>query len=106
MTPRDLLVDVFIASGVGCELVCCIGFVAMRSVFDRFHYAGAATTLGPVLVGIAIVIRESVSAGGLETIATVAILFLFNPVVLIATARAARRIDYGSVAPRVDELVE
>jgi multisubunit Na+/H+ antiporter MnhG subunit len=34
-----------------------------------------------------------VSAGGLQTIATIAVLFLLNPVVLIATARAARRID-------------
>jgi multisubunit Na+/H+ antiporter MnhG subunit len=33
------------------------------------------------------------SAGGLQAIATVALLFLVNPVLVIATARAARRID-------------
>jgi monovalent cation/proton antiporter MnhG/PhaG subunit len=91
VTARDLLVDVFLALGVGCQLICCIGVVVMRNVFDRLHYAGAGTTLGPVLVGVAVLIRESVSAGGLEAIATVAILFLLNPVLTIATARAAQR---------------
>ena len=33
------------------------------------------------------------SAGGLQTIAVVSMLFLLNPVVLIATARAARRVE-------------
>jgi monovalent cation/proton antiporter MnhG/PhaG subunit len=93
VTVRDILVDVFLALGVGCQLVCCIGVVVMRNAFDRLHYAGAGTTLGPVLVGTAVVIRESVSAGGLETIATVALLFLLSPVLTIATARAAQRLE-------------
>jgi multisubunit Na+/H+ antiporter MnhG subunit len=44
------------------------------------------------LIGAAVLVRESVSAGGLQTIAVVSLLFLLNPVVLIATARAARRV--------------
>ena len=91
MTVRDVLVDVFLVLGVGCQLVCCIGVVAARGTLDRLHFAGAGTTLGPVFVGVAVLVRESVSAGGLETIATVALLFLLNPVVTIATARAAQR---------------
>lgn len=93
MTARDLIVDVLLVLGVGAELVCCLGVVAMRNAYDRLHYSSAATTLGAFLIGAAVLVRESVSAGGLETIATVALLFLLNPVVLIATARAARRID-------------
>jgi monovalent cation/proton antiporter MnhG/PhaG subunit len=93
MTARDLLVDVLLVVGVGCQLVCCIGVLVMRNVFDRLHYAGAGTTLGPVFVGVAVLIRESVSAGGLQTIATVAILFLLNPVLTIATGRAAQRLN-------------
>jgi len=84
---------VFLGLGVGCQLVCCLGVVAMRSTFDRLHFAGAGTTLGPVFVGTAVLIRESVSAGGLETIATVALLFLLNPVLTVATARAAQRLE-------------
>lgn len=92
MTPRDLIVDVLLALGVGAELICCLGVLLMRNAFDRLHYSSAATTVGPVLIGAAVLVRESVSAGGLETIATVSLLFLLNPVVLIATARAARRV--------------
>ena len=93
MTPRDLIVDVLLGLGVGAELVCCLGVLLMRSLFDRLHYSSAATTVGPVLIGAAVFVRESVSAGGLQTIAIVALLFLLNPVVLIATARAARRVE-------------
>jgi monovalent cation/proton antiporter MnhG/PhaG subunit len=93
VTPRDLIVDVLLALGVGAELICCFGVLMMRNVFDRLHYSSAATTVGPILIGVAVLVRESVSAGGLQTIATVSLLFLLNPVVLIATARAARRIE-------------
>jgi len=95
MTPRDLIVDVLLTLGVGAQLICCVGVLAMRNAFDRLHYASAATTLGPLLIGAAVLVRESVSAGGLQAIATVAVLFLLNPVVQIATARAARRVEEG-----------
>ena len=93
MKTTDLLVDLFLMLGVACQLVCCLGVVVMRNVLDRLHYTGAGTTLGPIFVGVAVLIRESISAGGLETIAAVAFLFLLNPVLTIATARAARRLE-------------
>jgi monovalent cation/proton antiporter MnhG/PhaG subunit len=93
VTPRDLIVDVLLTLGVGVELICCLGVLLMRNAFDRLHYSSAATTLSPVLIGAAVLVRESVSAGGLQTIAIVSLLFLLNPVVLIATARAARRVE-------------
>jgi monovalent cation/proton antiporter MnhG/PhaG subunit len=92
VTARDLIVDVLLALGVGAELICCLGVLLMRNAFDRLHYSSAATTVGPVLIGAAVFVRESVSAGGLQTIATITLVFLLNPVVEIATARAALRI--------------
>jgi hypothetical protein len=38
------------------------------------------------------------SAGGLQAIVAVGLLFLINPAVVIATARAARRIDEAEEA--------
>jgi multicomponent Na+:H+ antiporter subunit G len=93
VTPRDLIVDVLLTLGVGAEFLCCVGVLTMRNVFDRLHFSSAATTVGAFLIGAAVMVRESVSAGGLQTIATISVLFVLNPVVLIATARAARRID-------------
>ncbi|MDX6487316.1 MAG: hypothetical protein QOF43_2469, partial [Gaiellaceae bacterium] len=50
-------------------------------------------------------VREHLSSGGLEAIAAVVLMFVLNPVLITATARAARRIEYGDVAPLPDERV-
>jgi multisubunit Na+/H+ antiporter MnhG subunit len=71
VTPRDLIVDVLLGLGVGAELLCCFGVLMMRNAFDRLHYSSAATTVGAFLIGTAVMVRESVSAGGLQTIATI-----------------------------------
>ena len=95
--------DVLLVAGVACQLVCCVGVVTMRSVYDRLHYASAGTTVGPILVGAAILLEESVSAAGLETIATVLLLLLLNGALTVATARAARRVDVGTPEPLPEE---
>ena len=79
--------------GVAAELLCVVGVLVMRTTLDRLHYTGAATTVPAVLVLVAVLVREHLSAAGLQAIATVGLLFLTNPVLVIATARAARRID-------------
>jgi len=86
-------VDVLLALGVAGELMCIAGVVAMRTVFARLHYAAAATTVPAWLVLAAVLVREHVSSGGLQAIAAVAFLFLLNPLLTMATARAARRFD-------------
>jgi monovalent cation/proton antiporter MnhG/PhaG subunit len=96
-------VDVLLALGVAGELLCVAGVVLMRTTFDRLHYAAAATTVPAFLILAAVLVREHLSSGGLEAIAAVGLMFLLNPVLVLATARAARRIDYGTVAPLPEE---
>lgn len=93
MHASDLAVDVLLGLGVAGELLCVAGVLVMRTTFDRLHYAAATTTVPAFLVLAATLVREHVTAGGLEAIAAVGLLFLFNPVVVIATAMAARRTD-------------
>jgi multisubunit Na+/H+ antiporter MnhG subunit len=93
MGAADLAVDVLLGLGVAGTLVCVAGVLVMRTTFDRLHYAAAASTVPAFLVLVAALIREHLSAGGLEAIAAVGLLFLLNPAVVIATAMAARRID-------------
>jgi multisubunit Na+/H+ antiporter MnhG subunit len=93
MHASDLAVDVLLGLGVGGELLCVAGVVVMRTTLDRLHYVGAATSVPPFLVLVAVLLRVHLSAAGLQAIATVGLLFLLNPALLIATARAARRID-------------
>lgn len=89
----SVAVDVLLGVAVAAELVCVLGVVAMRTTYDRLHYAAAGTTVPAFLVLAAVLVREHLSAAGLQAIAAVGLLFLLNPVVVIATAKAARRID-------------
>jgi multisubunit Na+/H+ antiporter MnhG subunit len=97
-------VYVLLSLGVAAAFVCVAGVVVMRTTADRLHYAAAGTTLPAFFVLAAVIVREHVSSGGLEAIAAVSVMFLLNPVLLGATARAIRKIDYGDVAPRGDEV--
>lgn len=93
MDATGLAVDVLLGLGVAAELLCVAGVLAMRTTYDRLHYAAAATTVPAFLVLAAVLVREHLTAGGLEAIAAVGLLFLLNPALVIATARAARRTD-------------
>lgn len=88
-----MAVGILLALGVALELLCVAGVVVMRTTYDRLHYAAAATTVPAFLVLAAVLLREGVSSGGLQAIAAVAFMFLLNPVLVTATARAARRVD-------------
>ena len=89
----NVAVDVLLALGVAGELLCVLGVVLMRTVYARLHYAAAATTVPAWLVLAAVIVREHVSSGGLQAIGAVAILFLLNPLLVMATARAAREYE-------------
>jgi multisubunit Na+/H+ antiporter MnhG subunit len=93
MHAADLAVDVLLALGVVAELLCVAGVVVMRTTLDRLHYSAAATTVPAFLILAAILVREHLTAGGIEAIAAVALLFVLNPAVVITTARAAHRVD-------------
>jgi multisubunit Na+/H+ antiporter MnhG subunit len=101
---EGLAVDVLLVLGVLCAFVCIAGVVVMRTTFDRLHYAAAGTTLPAFFVLAAVLVREHLTSGGLTAIGAVSLMFFLNPVLLTATARAIRRIDYGDVAPRPDEV--
>jgi monovalent cation/proton antiporter MnhG/PhaG subunit len=92
-----LAIDVLLAIAAAAQLVCCIGLVAMRTAADRLHYASAGYTVGPMCVLAAVIVREGLTSSGLDSIATVGLLFLAGPVVVHATARANRRIEHGDL---------
>jgi monovalent cation/proton antiporter MnhG/PhaG subunit len=92
----NVAVDVLLAAGVVLELLCCLGLAAMRTTYDRLHYASAGATVPAFLILAAVLVRQHVSSGGIQALVAVGLLFLLYPVLLTATARAARRIDYGT----------
>jgi monovalent cation/proton antiporter MnhG/PhaG subunit len=90
-----MVVDVLLGIGVTLELLCCVGVAVMRTTYDRLHYAAAGTTVPAFFVLAAVLVREHLSAGGLDAVAAVGIMFLLNPILITATARAARRARAG-----------
>lgn len=93
MQAADLAVDILLALGVAAELLCVAGVLVMRTTLDRLHYAAATTTVPAFLILAAVLVREHLTAGGIEAIAAVALLFVLNPAIVITTARAAHRAD-------------
>ena len=89
----NVVVDVLLALGVVGEVICVLGVLLKRTTFDRLHYVGAAATVPAFLVLAAVLCREHLSAGGLEAIAAVGLLFFLFPVLLTSTARAIARIE-------------
>ncbi len=90
MSARDLVLGVLVGLGVAGELLCCVGLVVMRNVYDRLHYAMAATTVPPFLIAAAVIVEEAWTQPGINALVVAAALFLLNPVLAHATARAAR----------------
>jgi monovalent cation/proton antiporter MnhG/PhaG subunit len=97
VTAHDLAIDMLVGAGVAGELLCCLGLVLMRDVFDRLHYAMASTAVPPFLIAAAVVVEEDWTQPTINALVIAAALFLVNPVLATATARAARARRFGRV---------
>jgi monovalent cation/proton antiporter MnhG/PhaG subunit len=82
--------DVLIVVGVVGEVLCCVGLVVVRDVYDRLHYAMAASAVPPFLVAAAVIVEEDWTQPGLNALLIAVALFLVSPVLAHATARVAR----------------
>ncbi|HUO69060.1 MAG TPA: monovalent cation/H(+) antiporter subunit G [Gammaproteobacteria bacterium] len=88
------IATVLLVAGVAIEVLAMIGIVSMRDPFDRLHYVGLAG-YGALLVGAAIIARESFSLIGDKALATGVLLALLSPVVVHVTARSFRTRERG-----------
>jgi multisubunit Na+/H+ antiporter MnhG subunit len=94
MSAREIVATVLLVGGATLEVLAVIGVAAMRDVYDRLHYIGLAG-FGALLVGAAILVRESWSLIGDKAFATGALLVLLSPVVVHTTARSFRTREHG-----------
>jgi multisubunit Na+/H+ antiporter MnhG subunit len=94
-----VIVEVLIALGVASELMCCVGLMAMRNAIERLHYANAATVSGPVFVAAAICVEKGLfTTDGLNAVGVAVMLALLGSALAIATARAIRLRERGTLA--------
>lgn len=90
MSARDLIAAVFLVTGVVVELVCCLGILRVKDSFDRLHFLGPASTVGPVAVAAYFLVRYGFHPAGIKAALLAVTLLVFGPVLTHATARAAR----------------
>lgn len=93
-----VIVHLLVWLGVAVELVCCVGLAAVRQPIDRLHYAGAATVVGPTLVAAAVCVEEGLfTTSGLNAVAVALLLALLGAALGVATARAIRLRERGTL---------
>jgi multisubunit Na+/H+ antiporter MnhG subunit len=103
VTARDGAEWTLLALGVGIELVCAVGLLLARDVFDRLHYVAGAAAAGPLPIAAAVVVKEAFSQPALDAVLVAVMLVVLGPILTIATARALRLERFGSLEPRGEE---
>ena len=94
MNVTHFAATVLLVAGIVLQLFAVLGLVVMRNPFDRLHYVGLAG-YGALLVGIAILVRESFSLIGDKALVTGVLLLALGPVVVHTTARSLRIRELG-----------
>ena len=96
---KAIVVDILLVATVSAELLCVVGVLAGATVYDRIHYAAATTSLPPVLVFVAIVLRQPhpYTSPVWNALFVAVTLFVLNGVLTHAVARVARQREMGDV---------
>ena len=87
---QQIAIHALLWTGIVLEVACCVGVLVMRNALDRLHYAGAATTIPPLLVALAVVVDEEIAIREVSALVVAAALLFLNPPLTSATARAIR----------------
>jgi multisubunit Na+/H+ antiporter MnhG subunit len=96
---------ILLAAGGMLELLAVLGLCVMRDVYDRLHYVGLAG-FGALLIGVAIVARESFSLIGDKALLVGVILVLAGPIVVQSTARSLLIRERGDYRAGIEEVRE
>lgn len=106
MTWQRVCADVLLVAGVGIELLCCLGLLVTQNVYDRLHFMGPATALGPFAIAAAVVLEEALSTAGIKAILIAAVLLTTGPVLTHGIARAGRMSTFGTWKAQPEEQIE
>jgi multisubunit Na+/H+ antiporter MnhG subunit len=91
---RAVAALVLLIAGGLLEVIAVLGLCVMRDVYDRLHYVGLAG-FGALLIGVAIVVRESFSLIGDKALLVGIVLVLAGPVMVQTTARSLLIREFG-----------
>jgi len=95
VSPADVAVGLLLAVGVGSVLLSGAGLLGARDAWDQLHFTGPATVVGPVALAAAVLVEEPLSSAGAKAVLVAVLMLITGPVLVHATARAARVRDHG-----------
>jgi multicomponent Na+:H+ antiporter subunit G len=99
-------IGILLFVGVGVVVLSCLGVALTKEPFDRLHFVGPASTIGPIAVAAAIVVREGLAVGGIKSLLVAMLLIVSSPVLTHATARAGRVRQFGHWQALDEEVVD
>jgi multicomponent Na+:H+ antiporter subunit G len=102
---RHVAEYVLLGLGVGIQALSALGVLVMRDVYDRLHYVGSAG-VGGALAAVSVTVRESFSLIGNKALLIAFFLLVSGPVLVHATARAARIRERGGWSVEERDQIE
>jgi monovalent cation/proton antiporter MnhG/PhaG subunit len=104
VSALDVAVGVLLALGVALALIGAVGLLASRNPYDQLHFTGPATVISPVAIAAAVLLEEPLSSAGIKAVLVAVIMLATGPVLIQATARAARVRERGRWVVLPEEL--
>jgi multicomponent Na+:H+ antiporter subunit G len=105
VNATDIAVWVLLGIAMACAVATAIGILAARNVYVRLHYMGPLASVGALAVAAAIAVHGPASAGVKAVLAGL-IVFVTNPILTHATARAARTHEHDRWEARPEEHLQ
>lgn len=98
------VVIALLSFGCLCEAVCVVGVVWFQDAFDQLHFSGAASTVGLFSFVAAVIVQGFATVSGtIDCVVALFLTFALGPVMVSATARAGRRMEFDQLEPRPEE---
>ena len=87
---REVIAWAFLAAAVAVQLGSVAGVVLAPNALARLHFTGPAAALAPAVVAAAVILAGTPSGVAIKAVLVALLLGVTNPVLVHATARAAR----------------
>jgi multisubunit Na+/H+ antiporter MnhG subunit len=104
VTVEHAVVGVLVTVGLLAVLLSSAGLVAAKTGWDKLHYTSPAAVVGPVAIAAAVLVEDGLTSAGAKALLVAVVLVLTGPVLVHATARAARVREYGRFVILSEEL--
>jgi monovalent cation/proton antiporter MnhG/PhaG subunit len=87
---KEIVEAVLLSVGVLLQLLCCLGLLVARDVFDRLHFLSTAGAIGPAAIAAAVVLEHGLSTFGVKALLVTVMAGVTGPVMTHAIAKVAR----------------